>query len=208
MTPPLKRQLIIFSSLLKTAHSVSHMAINSISHDDLYCCMSQIARFYGNQYIYFAQKVSGVYGYSRRTPSSSGKARKTPDFSWQTFASFVKNTQQIFWWVTDALIVENSSDKLLFWPEMTTLICFLRFRIYRTAAKADQTECSHREREWLRQNSIRVISQLFRLVKPTNIHWLSWSYPAVSFVLRILHLELCNNFWIKSISHTPNLFYI
>lgn len=145
MTPPSEPQLIIFSSLSETAHSVSHMATNRLSHVDLYCCMSQIARFYGNQYIYFAQKLSVVSGYSRRTPSSSGKAWKTPDFSWQTFASFVKNTQQIFWWVSDAFIVENSSDKLLSWPEMTTLTCFLRLRIYRTAAKADQTECGHRE---------------------------------------------------------------
>lgn len=92
---------------------------NRQSHVDFHCCMSQITRFYRNQYIYFAHKVSGVYGYSRQTPSSSGKARKTPDFSWQTFVSFVKKKQQIFWWVTDVFIVGNSPDKLLYWPDMT-----------------------------------------------------------------------------------------
>lgn len=189
---------------MKAAHSVSHMATNRQSHVDLHCCMSQITRFSRNQYIYFAHKVSGVYRYSKRAPSSLGKARKTPDFSWQTLASFVKKKQQIFWWVTDAFIVEKSPDKLLYWPEMTRpWHAASAFRTYRTATKADQTACGQRERESDgRQNSVRnTDSGLFSLSE-INIHSLSLqnSFPAVSFCLKILHLVLCNYSYIESIS--------
>lgn len=66
--------------------------------------------------------------------------RETPDFSWQTFASFVKKNQQIFWWVTDVF----HSGKLSWQTTLLTrddkaLTCYLCLRIYRTAAKADQT---------------------------------------------------------------------
>lgn len=198
------------SSLMKAAHSVSHMATNRWSHVDFYCCMSQITRFCRNQYICFAHKVSRVYGYSRRTPSSSGKARKTPDFSWQTLASFVKKKQHIFWWVTDAFIVENSPDKLLYWPEMTRpWHAASSFRIYRTAIGADQTEFSHRERE----------SDGHRTASGTGL-WAVFPYwnqhPSIVsrihlqriLCLKVLHLELCNDFCTKSNSWAPNLFYI
>lgn len=146
--PLLKPQHRICSSLMKAELSVSHKATNRQSHVDLHCCMSQITRFYRNQYLCFAHEVSGVSAYSRQTPSSSGKARKTPDFSWQTLASFVKKKQQIFWWVTDAFIVENSPDKLLCWPEMTRpWHAASAFRIDRRVAKASQTAQGQRERK-------------------------------------------------------------
>lgn len=173
---------------MKAAHSVSHMATNRQSHVDLHCCMSQITRFYRNQYIYFAHKVSGVYRYSKRAPSSLGKARKTPDFSWQTLASFVKKKQQIFWWVTDAFIVEKSPDKLLYWPEMTRpWHAASAFRTYRTATKADQTACGQREKESDGDRTVWGTLTLgcFPLVKSTSIRCLSrilfQQYP---FVLR------------------------
>lgn len=147
--PPLKPPNIRGSSLMKAARSVSHMATNRRSHVDLHCSMSPITRFYRNQYIYFAHKVSRGSGYSRRTPSSSGKARERPDFSWQTLASFVRKKQQIFWWVTDAFIVENSPDKLLYWPEMTRpWHAASSITIHRTATEADQTGSCQRERGW------------------------------------------------------------
>lgn len=172
MRLPWKPQHLICPSLMKATHSVSHMATNRLSHVDLCCCISQTTRFYRNQCTYFAHEVSGVYSYSRRAPSSSGKAQETPGFPWQTFSSFVKKKQQIFWCVTDAFIVANSPDKLLYWPEMTTLTCCLFLRIYRTA---DQTKCGHRERERWRQKSISQGPRLwlFSLVKSASTHCLS-----------------------------------
>lgn len=145
--------------------------------------MSQITRFYRNQYIYFAHKVSGVYGYSRQTSDSSGKARKTPDFSWQTFASFVKKKQQIFWWVTDAFIVENSPDKLLYWPEMTTLTPCLCLGIYRTAAKAAQTIERGRVMETDQHQGRRLPAVSLSEINIRSLS-LQKSFLAVSFVLR------------------------
>lgn len=91
---------------------------NGQNHVGLYYWMSHITRVYRNRYRYFTHEVSGVCGYSGQPPGSSGKAKESPDI-WQTLASFVKKKQQTFWWVTDAFIIENSPDELLFWPEMT-----------------------------------------------------------------------------------------
>lgn len=170
-----KPQYIICSSLMKALHSVSHMATNRQSHVDLHCCMSQTTRFYRNQYMCFAHKVSGIYGYSRQTPSSSGKERKTPDSSWQTLASFVKKKQQIFWWVTDAFIVENSPNKLLCWPEMTRpWRAASAFGIYRTCYKSS-SDCTwpSRKGEWWENNVRDPDSDCFPFVKSMSIRCLS-----------------------------------
>lgn len=66
--------------------------------------------------------------------------RETPDFSWQTFASFVKKKQQIFWWVTDVFYSGKLSwQTTLLTSDDKALTCYLCFRIHRTASKADQT---------------------------------------------------------------------
>lgn len=168
------------------------MTTNRQSHVDLYCCMSQITRFYRNQYIYFAHKISGIYGYSRQTLSSSGKAKKTWDFSWQTFVSFVKKKQQIFWWVTDVFIVENSPDKLVYRPDMT--------RPWHPTSVLGYTELLLkliRPNEAIEKGSVMGTAQrqghglgCFPLVTSTSIYFLSRIF--------VQHLELCNNFWIKT----------
>lgn len=87
--------------------SAPHMLTHGQNHVGLYCWVSHIPRVYRNKYSYFAHKVFGVCGCSGRPPGYLGKAKESLDF-WHTLAAFVKNKQQIFWWVTDAFFMELS----------------------------------------------------------------------------------------------------
>lgn len=93
--------------LTAAVHSALHMLGHRQNHVGLYCWMSHITGVYRNKYSYFAHKVFGVCGYSGQSPGSLGKANESSDF-WHTLAAFVTNKQQIFWWVTDAFIIELS----------------------------------------------------------------------------------------------------
>lgn len=90
------------------------------------------------QCICFAQKVLwlglGELGYM-----FLGEVMENSRFSLTGNCFFFRKAQQIFWWVTDASIVENSP---LCWPKMTRSWHQVSvFRIYRIIIKAVHTRC-------------------------------------------------------------------
>lgn len=144
---------------------------------------------------YFAHKVFGVCGCSGRPPGYLGKAKESLDF-WHTLAAFVKNKQQIFWWVTDA-----------FFTELSWRTTFLT-RDDKTLTRSRCLQCTELQHlaELKREGQRRQCRQR-PTAKSTAVH--SPARIAVSILcLRVFRFKLCNYFYINSVSWTSNLFYI
>lgn len=132
------------------------MATNRRSHVDLYCCMSQITRFYRNQYIYFAHEVSRVSSIQGRLQVPQGRQGKPRFFLTDTCLFCQKETTNIlmsYWcfyswklsWQTTLL---TRDDKAL-----TCCLCLQNIENY-CKSWSDWMRLQ-RKREWWRQSSIR-----------------------------------------------------
>lgn len=103
-----------------------------------------------------------------------GEVKENSTFFLTDTCLFVRKAQQIFWWVTDAFRVENSPDKLLYWPEMTRPWHQVSvFRIYRIVIKSVHKGCHKKERLYF-PTEININSSLvekplpFYCFKPLN----------------------------------------